>query len=183
MQDDENGFYSRSVLDQIGSIISMSVLDQIGSIIMQVKFNKTLKATAITALLAVGAVAGSFINAESAKAQVVAADSQSRVSGALTSVLSNGVTNSFASEVVFPQESIASDGTVTLNVTYTPPGADLSQFVITDATMTAGNTAYVASTVEAATARAIDSAAGLVQYGDIIGIVKSWQSGGSAALD
>lgn len=171
MQDDEKGFYS------------MSVLNQTSGIIVQAKFNKTLKATAITSLLAVGAVAGLFINAESAKAQVVAADSQSRVSGALTSVLSNGVTNSFASEVVFPQESIVSDGTVTLNVTYTPPGSDLSQLLITDATMTAGNTIYTADTVEAATARAIDSAANLLQYGDIIGIVKSWQSGGSAALD
>ena len=162
----------------------MSIIDQTGSIIMQAKSNKTLKATAITALLAVGAVAGSFINAESAKAQVVTADSQSRVSGALTSVLSNGVTNSFASEIVFPQESIASNGTVTLNVTYTPTGADLSQLLITAATMAAGNiNNYTAKTVEAATSRAIDEATGALRYGDIIGIVKSWQSGGSATLD
>jgi hypothetical protein len=49
--------------------------------------------------------------------------------------------------------------------------------------MTGSAATYSASTVEAATARAIDSAETAAQYGDIIGIVKSWQSGGSAALD
>jgi hypothetical protein len=49
--------------------------------------------------------------------------------------------------------------------------------------MSAANASYSASTVEAATARAINTAAGATRFGDIIGIVKSWQSGGSAALD
>ncbi len=143
--------------------------------------NKVLKAAAIASLLAGGAVAGSFINAESAQAQT--ADSQSRVSGALTSVLSNGVTNSFAAEVVLPQNDYVSSGTVTLSATYATVGTDVSQLVITTASMSAANASYSASTVEAATARAINTAAGATRFGDIIGIVKSWQSGGSAALD
>ncbi|AFZ58966.1 TEK-like protein [Anabaena cylindrica FACHB-243] len=150
---------------------------------MNAKSNKTLKAAAISSLLAGGAVAASFISAEPAKAQFIGADSQSRVSGAITSVLSNDVTNSFAAEMVFPEQSIASSGTVTISATYATVSADVSQVAITTANMSAGTATYSASTVEAATARAIDSAEAATRFGDIIGIVKSWQSGGSAALD
>ncbi len=145
--------------------------------------NKVLKAAAIASLLAGGAVAGSFINAESAQAQ--AADSQSRVSGALTSVLSNGTTNSFAAEIVYPQNDFASSGTVTMNATYASVGTDPSAIAITAANMSGSAATYSASTVEAATARAITAAAATTanRFSDIIGIVKSWQSGGSAALD
>ena len=143
--------------------------------------NKVLKAAAIASLLAGGAVAGSFINAESAQAQ--AADSQSRVSGALTSVLTNGVTNSFAAEVVLPQNDYVSTGAVTINATYAAVGTDASQLAITAANMNAANSSYSGSTVEAATARAIDAAKTATRFGDVMGIVKSWQSGGSAALD
>ncbi|BAZ83933.1 TEK-like protein [Dolichospermum compactum] len=136
--------------------------------------NKVLKAAAIASLLAGGAVAGSFINAESAQAD----PQSSKVSGALTSVLSNGVTNSFAAEVVLPQESITSTGAVTMNVTYSSVAGDASQVAITAASMTAGNVTYSAMTVEAATARAIDAARSATRYGDINGIVKSFQSGG-----
>ena len=97
--------------------------------------NKVLKAAAIASLLAGGAVAGSFINAESAQA----GPQSSKVSGALTSVLSNGVTNSFAAEIVLPQESLASDGTVTLKATYATVNTnDVSQVAITTASMSAG---------------------------------------------
>ncbi|MBD2293177.1 TEK-like protein [Anabaena sphaerica FACHB-251] len=150
---------------------------------MNAKSNKTLKAAAISSLLAGGAVAASFISAEPAKAQFIGADSQSRVSGAVTSVLTNGVTNSFAAEVVFPEQSIASTGALTISATYASVGSDASQIAITTANMSAGTATYSASTVEAATARAIDSAEGATRFGDIIGIVKQWQSGGSAALD
>ena len=136
--------------------------------------NKVLKAAAIASLLAGGAVAGSFINAESAQA----GPQSSRVSGALTSVLSNGVTNSFAAEVVLPQESMTSTGAVTMDVTYTVVGADTSQVAITTANMNAQTNPYAANTVEAATARAIDAAVGASQFGDVNGIVKSFQSGG-----
>lgn len=142
--------------------------------IMKATSNKVLKAAAIASLLAGGAVAGSFINAESAQAD----PQSSKVSGALTSVLTNGVTNSFAAEVVLPQESIASTGAVTMNVTYSAVGNDASQLAITTANMSAGTATYTAKTVEAATARAIDAALAATQNGDIIGIVKSFQSGG-----
>jgi hypothetical protein len=150
---------------------------------MSAKSNKTSKAAAIASLLAGGAVAGSFISAEPAKAQFIGADSQSRVSGAVTSVLSNGVTNSFAAEIVFPQDNYASTGQLDINVTYAGVGTDPSQVAITAANFSAANASFAASTVEAATARAIDAAQAATRYGDIIGIVKSWQSGGSAALD
>ncbi|TAF07147.1 MAG: TEK-like protein [Nostocales cyanobacterium] len=150
---------------------------------MSAKSNKTLKAAAISSLLAGGAVAVSFISAEPAKAQFIGADSQSRVSGAVTSVLANGVTNSFAAEIVFPQDDIASSGLLQVSVSYASVAADPSEVAITGASFSAGNTTYTASTVEAATARAIDDAATSSRYGDVIGIVKQWQSGGSAALD
>jgi hypothetical protein len=142
--------------------------------IMKATSKKVLKAAAIASLLAGGAVAGSFINAESAQAD----PQSSKVSGALTSVLTNGVTNSFAAEVVLPQESIASTGAVTMNVTYSVVSDDLSQLAITTANMSAGTATYTAKTVEAATARAIDLAANVTKYGDVMGIVKSFQSGG-----
>lgn len=151
---------------------------------MKAKSNKTSKAAAIASLLAGGAVTGSFIAAEPAKAQFVGADSQSRVSAAVTSVLSNGVTNSFAAEVVFPQNDIYATGSATVTVNYaTMVGSDPGQLAITSATINAATAAYTAASVEGATARAIDAARNLSRYGDIIGIVKSWQSGGSAALD
>ena len=136
--------------------------------------NKVLKAAAIASLLAGGTVAGSFINAESAQA----GPQSSKVSGALTSVLSNGVTNSFAAEVVLPQDSIASTGAVTMNLTYASVGTDPSQLAITTANMSAATATYSAMTVEASTARAIGSAASSSRFGDIIGIVKSFQGGG-----
>jgi hypothetical protein len=155
---------------------------------MKTTSNKVLKAAAIASLLAGGAIAGSFISTESAQAQtttVQAQDSQSRVSGALTSVLSNGVTNSFAAEIVYPQNDYVSDGKVIMNVTYTNVAAtstgDISQVAITNAQMTGSASAYTAKTVEAATARAIDAATTNNRFGDINGIVKSWR--GSNGLD
>ncbi|MFM6008100.1 MAG: TEK-like protein [Sphaerospermopsis kisseleviana] len=150
---------------------------------MKAKSNKTSKAAAIASLLAGGAVTGSFIAAEPAKAQFVGADSQSRVSAAVTSVLTNGVTNSFAAEVVFPQGDYVSTGAATVTVNYAAIGTDASQLAITSANINAANGTYAPTTVEAATARAIDAAKNLSRYGDINGIVRSWQSGGSAALD
>jgi hypothetical protein len=156
---------------------------------MKTTSNKVLKAAAIASLLAGGAIAGSFISTESAQAQtttVQAQDSQSRVSGALTSVLSNGVTNSFAAEIVYPQNDYVSDGKVIMNVTYTNVAAtstgDISQVAITSAQMVGVATAYTSGkTVEAATARAIDAATTNNRFGDINGIVKSWR--GSNGLD
>ncbi len=144
--------------------------------------SQSQKAT-LAYLLAGGAVASSFIAAESANAQFIGADSQSRASGAITNVLSNTNTTNFAAEVVFPEKDFAPSGALTMNVTYSSVNGDPSQVVISNANFSASNATYSASTVEAATARAIDSAEGLTRFGDIIGIVKQWQSGGSAALD
>ncbi|MDB9500998.1 TEK-like protein [Nodularia spumigena] len=150
---------------------------------MSVESNKTLKAAAISSLLAGGAVAASFISAEPAKAQFIGADSQSRVSTAVTSILSNGVTNNFAAEIVLPDKDFVFTGAVGLTLTYATVAADVSQVAITGASLSAANATYSASTVEAATARAVQAAIAATQNGDIIGIVKSWQSGGNAALD
>ena len=144
---------------------------------MKTTSNKVLKAAAIASLLAGGAIAGSFISTESAQAQ----DSQSRVSGAVTNVLSNTVSNSFAAEIVFPQNDYVSNGTVSISISYATVNNDSSQVGIVSATMTAVGSAYTAKTVEAATARAIDAATTNNRFGDINGIVKYWR--GSNGLD
>ena len=146
---------------------------------MKTTSNKVLKAAAIASLLAGGAIAGSFISTESAQAQ----DSQSRVSGAVTNVLSNTVSNSFAAEIVFPQNDYVSNGTVSISISYATVNNDSSQVGIVSATMTAVGSTYTAKTVEAATASAIDAAASTSanRFGDINGIVKSWR--GSNGLD
>jgi hypothetical protein len=144
---------------------------------MKTTSNKVLKAAAIASLLAGSAIAGSFISTESAQAQttVQAQDSQSRVSGALTSVLSNGVTNSFAAEILYPQNNYAPSGTVSMSISYGTAGGDASKVVITGATMSGPVSTYSASTVEAATARAIDGARTASRFDDVNGIVKSWR--------
>lgn len=146
---------------------------------MKTTSNKVLKAAAIASLLAGGAIAGSFISTESAQAQtttVQAQDSQSRVSGAVTNTFSNGIANSFAAEIVYPQNNYAPSGTVSMSISYgTAAGGDASKVVITGATMSGPVTAYSASTVEAATARAIDGARTASRFDDVNGIVKSWR--------
>ena len=141
---------------------------------MNGEFHKTLKSAAIYCLVASGAVAASFISAQPAQAQ-------SRVSTAVTNTQSNNATNSFAAEMVFSGGDI-SNGELDLSLTYSTVG-DGSQLVITAANMSAGQLGTGAVTLEAATARAIDTAAGGGRFGDVIGIVQQWQSGGSAALD
>lgn len=141
------------------------------------------KVSAIAFLLLGGAVTTSFIAGKPAYAQFIGTDSQSRVSAAVTSILSNGTTNSFASEIVFPQNSITPTGQLTLRINYGVVGHDPSQVTITKGNMYAGTTNYTDKTIQAAIARAIDAALNDYRFGDIIGIVKSWQSGGSSALD
>lgn len=145
---------------------------------MKTTSNKVLKAAAIASLLAGGAIAGSFISTESAQAQtttVQAQDSQSRVSGAVTNTFSNGIANSFAAEILYPQNNYAPSGTVSMSISYGTAGGDASKVVITGATMSGPVTAYSASTVEAATARAIDGARTASRFDDVNGIVKSWR--------
>lgn len=107
------------------------------------------------------------------------------VSVALTNILANTSSQSFAAEIVAPMTDQFFTS-VTAAVTYENATAigigDQSQFVIKTASISAVSTNYTATTVETATANAIDSAAAARQ-GDVIGIVKAWQGGGSAALD
>lgn len=108
-----------------------------------------------------------------------------RASIALTNILSNTNSQNFAAEVVGP-ETVQYFTSITASVTYlSTPGAitDYSQFAINLATVTAAGVNYTAQTVEAATGRSISAAQGLTRFGDVIGIVRSWQNGGSAALD
>ncbi|AFZ58967.1 TEK-like protein [Anabaena cylindrica FACHB-243] len=141
------------------------------------------KASVIAFLLVGIAVAASFIQEKPAQAQFIGTDSQSRVSAAVTSILSNGTTNSFASEIVFPQDSISPSGHLTLKIIYGAVGHDPSQVTIIKGNMNAGTVNYTDNSIQSAIARAINSAINDYRFGDIIGIVKSWQSGGSAALD
>jgi predicted class III extradiol MEMO1 family dioxygenase len=104
---------------------------------------------------------------------------------ALTNILANTSSQSFAAEIVAPMTDVYFTS-VTAAVTYENASAyssDVSQFVINTANISAASTAYTATSVEIATADAIDAADGANRQGDVIGIVKAWQGGGSAALD
>ena len=107
------------------------------------------------------------------------------VSVALTNILANTSSQSFAAEIVAPMTDQFFTS-VTATVTYENASAyssDVSQFVINTASISAISTNYTATTVETATANAIDAADTANRQGDVIGIVKAWQGGGSAALD
>jgi hypothetical protein len=143
----------------------------------------TSKASIITFFLTSVAVANLFIAGKPAHAQFIGTGSESRASAAVTSILSNGTTNSFASEVVFPQGSVSPSGSLKFKIIYGSVGHDPSQLVITKGYMNAGTMNYTDNTIQAAIARAIHTAINEHRLGDVIGIVKSWQSGGSAALD
>jgi hypothetical protein len=107
------------------------------------------------------------------------------VSVALTNILANTSSQSFAAEIVAPMTDQFFTS-VTATVVYenaSDYSADVSQFVIDTASISALSTNYTATTVETATANAIDEADGASRAGDVIGIVKAWQGGGSAALD
>jgi NADPH-dependent curcumin reductase CurA len=150
---------------------------------MNTNFTQTSKKYILAFFLVGGTVVTSLMMDKSAQAQFIGNDSQSRVSAAVTSILSNGTTSSFASEIVFPQNSISPNGQLTLKINYGAVGHDPSQVTIIKGNMYAGTTNYTDNTVQGAIARAIDAAINDYRFGDIIGIVKSWQSGGSSALD
>lgn len=108
------------------------------------------------------------------------------VSVALTNIQSNTGSQSFAAEIVAPMTDQYFTN-VTATVTYenaTAIGtADQSQFLINTASISALGVNYTAATVETATADAIDTGEAAGRVGDVIGIVKAWQGGGSSALD
>jgi len=104
---------------------------------------------------------------------------------ALTNILANTSSQSFAAEIVAPMTDQFFTS-VTATVVYENASAyssDVSQFVIDTASISALSTNYTATTVETATANAINAAVTANRQGDVIGIVKAWQGGGSAALD
>ncbi len=137
------------------------------------------------AILAGGlAAAGVLSVGESAQAQFIGATSQSRVSAAVTSILTDGnnaATNSFAVEQVLPTDYVF-NGAVTVTVSYAPQNINAQTLVaIESATLSAVNTVNASTTltVERATAAAISAASGLSQFGDVSGIVRAWTAGTS----
>jgi hypothetical protein len=138
------------------------------------------------AILAGGlAAAGVLSVGESAQAQFIGAASQSRVSAAVTSILTDGnaaATNSFAVEQVLPSSDYVFSGVVGVAVSYDTLNINAASIVaITAAELTApvvvnGGTQL---TVERATADAISAASGPGQFGDVSGIVRAWTAGTS----
>ncbi|ARI80121.1 hypothetical protein [Microcystis aeruginosa] len=139
------------------------------------------------AILAGGlAAAGVLSVGEGAQAQFIGTASQSRVSAATTSILTDGntaATNSFAVEQVLPAADYVFSSPISVQISYdTLTLAKDKNFVaITGAVLTA--TVEVNSgtqlTVERATADAISQAAAASQFGDVSGIVRAWTAGTS----
>jgi hypothetical protein len=124
---------------------------------------------ALTSLI-VGAVA-TGVGLVSAKPAT--AGENPRISVAVTNIQSNTSSQSFAAEIVAPAtDRYFTTGTVTVN--YATAGSDPSQVVINDATLAATPVTYTATTVESATARAINNALGENRYGDVIGLVNAY---------
>ena len=137
------------------------------------------------AILAGGlAAAGVLSVGESAQAQFIGTASQSRVSGATTSILTDGntaATNSFAIEQVLPSSDYVFSSPISVQISYDTLDKDKKFVAITGAVLTA--TVEVNSgtqlTVERATADAISQAAAASQFGDVSGIVRAWTAGTS----
>ena len=106
------------------------------------------------------------------------------VSVALTNIQSNTNSQSFAAEIVAPETGVYFS-IATGTITYATLGAtsDSSQVRIATGTVSAGTVANTTSTVERSVANAIDATNSNNRYGDVMGIVKAWQGGSSAALD
>ena len=146
-----------------------------------------LQNVAKSALMVGGlAAAGLVSNAGEAQAQFQGAASQSRVSAAVTSILTNGnaaSTNSFAIEIVNPSTTYAFQSGAALAVTYATVGIGTeTNSAIVTGSLTAAASTYSAATLEAATSRAIDGATAESQFGDVGGIVRAYQDG-TAVLD
>ena len=152
-------------------------------------YQEIAKATILAGGLA---AAGVLSVGESAQAQFIGATSQSRVSAAVTSILTDGnaaATNSFAVEQVLPSSDYIFSGVVAVQVSYATTisvgsGSDALTPVITAAQLTAPVVVNAGTqlTVERATADAISQAAALSQFGDVSGIVRAW-SAGTSVLD
>jgi hypothetical protein len=138
------------------------------------------------AILAGGlAAAGVLSVGESAQAQFIGATSQSRVSAAITSILTDGnaaATNSYAVEQVLPSSDYVFSGVVAVQLSYNTLNINAASIVaITAAQLTAPVVVNAGTqlTVERATADAISTASGAGQFGDVSGIVRAWTAGTS----
>ncbi|CCH91332.1 conserved exported hypothetical protein [Microcystis aeruginosa PCC 9432] len=140
------------------------------------------------AILAGGlAAAGVLSVGESAQAQFIGGTSQSRVSAAVTSILTDGntaATNSFAIEQVLPSSDYVFSGPITVNVAYASQAigtAAVVGVVITQGVLSATAVANASTTpsVERATAAAITAATAASLYGNVSGIVRAWTAGTS----
>ena len=133
---------------------------------------------ALTSLI-VGAVA-TGVGLVSAKPAT--AGENPRISVAVTNIQSNQSSQSFAAEIVAPAtDRYFTTGTVTVN--YATAGADPSQVVINDGNLTATPATYNSSTVESATARAINDALSGERYGDIMGLVSAYNGPSASAAN
>ena len=140
------------------------------------------------AILAGGlAAAGVLSVGESAQAQFIGTASQSRVSAAITSILTDGntaATNSFAIEQVLPSSDYVFSSPISVQISYDTLDKDNKFVAITGAVLTATVEVNAGTqlTVERATADAISQAAAAGQFGDVSGIVRAW-SAGTSVLD
>lgn len=137
---------------------------------MDTNAKKLSKAAAIASLLAGGAVASSFIAAQPAQAQTA-----NSASVAVTNILSNGNTVTFAGEVVMPLAGVDVNGDVSVTLNYvTATGVGSGNVLLGSASLDVGTAANTSvQSVAAATARAIDAALAQTRFGDIIGIVEA----------
>jgi hypothetical protein len=140
------------------------------------------------AILAGGLAAAVVLSVgESAQAQFIGTASQSRVSGATTSILTDGntaATNSFAIEQVLPSSDYVFSSPISVQISYDTLDKDNKFVAITGAVLTATVEVNAGTqlTVERATADAISQAAAAGQFGDVSGIVRAW-SAGTSVLD
>ncbi|MGI0483390.1 hypothetical protein ACN4EE_21740 [Geminocystis sp. CENA526] len=152
----------------------------------QSNYQEISKATILAGGLA---VAGVLVNGESAQAQFIGGASQSRVSAAVTSILTDGntaTTNSFAIEQVLPSADYIFSGAVVVNLGYATnvhvgANSNVRAPVITSGTLTAPVVANASTTpsVERATANSITAATAASRFGDVSGIVRAWTAGTS----
>jgi hypothetical protein len=136
---------------------------------MNTNAKKISKAAAIASLLAGGAVAGSFVAGQPAQAQIA-----NSASVAVTNILTNGNTVTFAGEMVMPEDSgVTLTGQMSLGLTYTA-NAGGDNYLLQSASFNVSTTLGGVQSVAAATARAIDNAfENGSRYGDIIGVLEA----------
>ena len=89
---------------------------------------QTSKASVIILLLTEVAVTSLFITGKPAHAQFISNNSQPRAYVAITHILSDGTINNFTSEIIFPQDSISTNGNLTIKIIYGSVDNNFNQF-------------------------------------------------------